>query len=129
MQRQVSKLNSAMRAVLILYVLGLTLVTFALVSNFASMLFPTTYPYCFSAANVGLSVSAGLFVLLGSVVTTVAGGVATDALSDLGDVIGIRVIRGIAFLKLTWCAFGVIVVAASYWVGIFHIARHRRISR
>lgn len=116
-------LNSILHAILILYVIGVAFTTLAVVFNIASMLFPTMYPYPIITTNTCLAVSAALFVFLGSVVTTVAAGLASDA---VGNVVGIRVVRGLEFLNLTWGAFGVTTVAAVYWVWTLAVARCER---
>lgn len=116
-------LNSILHAVLILYVVGVTFTTLAVVFNIVSMLFPTIYPYRIITANACLSVSAALFVLLGSIVTTIATVLTSDALDD---VVGIRVVRGLEFLNMTWGAFGITTVATLYWVRTLMVARRGR---
>lgn len=123
LETRISMLNSILHAVLILYVVGVTFTTLAVVFNIVSMLFPTIYPYRIITANACLSVSAALFVLLGSIVTTIATVLTSDALDD---VVGIRVVRGLEFLNMTWGAFGITTVATLYWVRTLMVARRGR---
>ena len=53
---------------------------------------------------------------MGSAATTVAGIITAAALGDLGEIVGIRIVRGLEFVSITWAAFGVVAVAATYWM-------------
>lgn len=67
-------------------------------------------------ANAALSSSAALFLFMGSAATTVAGVLTAGALGDLGEIVGIRIVKGEEFVSITWAAFGVVAVAAGYWM-------------
>lgn len=115
-QRQISKLNSVLRALLILYAISTTFAGLALLTNVASLAVPHIRPYEVTMANAALSSSAALFLFMGSAATTVAGSLTAGALGDLGEIVGIRIVKGNEFVSITWAAFGVVAVAAAYWM-------------
>lgn len=122
-QRQVSKLNSVLHAVLILYAISVTLTGLALFTNIASLFFPNSRPYEVTMANAALSSCASVFLFFGSAATTVAGVLTAGALGDLGEIVGIRIVRGLEFVSITWAAFGVVAAAATYWTWALWKAR------
>lgn len=125
-QRQVSKLNSVLHAVLVFYAISVTLAGLAFFTNIAALFLPDTRPYEVTMANAALSSGASLFLLLGSSAMTVAGVLTAEALGDLGEIVGIKITRGIGFVSITWAAFGVIAAAATYWGWKFLTARKER---
>ena len=66
--------------------------------------------------NVGSSGAAFFFLMLASIVTTVASTKATKVINDKGKPLNINAARGDNFISLTWATTALMIVATSAWV-------------
>lgn len=121
-QRQVSKLNSALHAVFVFYVLAVALSGAAVICNAVILFLPAFTPILI-IANAVLAGLASINIGLGSTITTVMGGLVAETITDLGEFVGVTAVQGTQFLALTWVAFGVVTVAAAYWANEFRKVR------
>ncbi|CAI4214826.1 unnamed protein product [Parascedosporium putredinis] len=121
-QRQVSKLNSALHAVFVFYVLAVALAGAAVICNAVILFLPAFTPILI-IANAVLAGLASVNIGLGSTITTVMGGLVAETITDLGEFVGVTAVQGTQFLALTWVAFGVVTVAAAYWANEFRKVR------
>lgn len=69
---------------------------------------------------------AAMSAMLSSITTTIAITTLSDALRDLGELIGVRVVQGWQFLAITWSMFGVVLLAWVYWTVVYWTERRER---
>ncbi|PKS07286.1 hypothetical protein jhhlp_005888 [Lomentospora prolificans] len=121
-QRQIARLNSALHAVFVFYVLAVALSGAAVLCNGVILFLPTFAPLLI-IANAVLAGLACVNIGLASAITTIASGMAAETITDLGEFVGVTAAQGTQFLVLTWVAFGIVTVAAGYWGNEFRKVR------
>lgn len=100
----------------------------ALVTNIFAVVCPRIYPYRVTLATSALANFAAGSAFVGSIATTIGVATISEALGDLGELVGVRAVKGWQFLAITWSMFGVVFIAAAYWTWMFLSARRQRMG-
>lgn len=75
--------------------------------------------------NMGSTWAAFFFLMLASIITTVASTKAANVINDKGKPLNINAARGNRFISLTWAAVALLIVAGCCWIGEFIIGRRK----
>ena len=125
-QDALDKLNAALTALFIFYVLALAFSAFSLLGG----LWATAKPEArrVNGVNLLLATLAMVCLAVSSIAVTVGVTMGVDEINDAGRDIGVNVSRGNKFLAVTWAAMGVMLLASVFWLVRFCLQR-RKFSR
>lgn len=118
-ERQLQRLYKVVIALIVFYAATIGFTVLAFFTNIAAIFFTQTYPYRFMRAIAWMCILATSSALIGSVTATIVIITVSEALGDLGELIGVRVVRGWQFLAITWSMFGVVFIASTYWALVY----------
>lgn len=108
------KVNKALLAIFILYVLGIGFSGLAILGSLAAIFLSSSKGV--TIVNFIFAILAAVVLFAGSLVTTIGAREGTKQINDLGDDIGLSADVGTKFMIISWVAFAVMAAAAVYWV-------------
>ncbi|TEA12961.1 SUR7 family protein pun1 [Colletotrichum sidae] len=118
------KVNKALLAIFVLYVLGIAFSGLAILGSLAA--FFLGFKKLMTVTNFVFAFLAALVLFAGSLVTTIGAKEGAKQINDLGDDVRISADVGQKFMIISWVAFAVMAAAAVYWVTQFCVDRRSR---
>ncbi|TDZ47212.1 SUR7 family protein pun1 [Colletotrichum trifolii] len=118
------KVNKALLAIFVLYVLGIAFSGLAILGSLAA--FFLGFKKRMTVTNFVFAFLAALVLFAGSLVTTIGAKEGAKQINDLGDDVRISADVGQKFMIISWVAFAVMAAAAVYWVTQFCVDRRSR---
>ncbi|KAL0933171.1 sur7 protein [Colletotrichum truncatum] len=118
------KVNKALLAIFVLYVLGIGFSGLAILGSLAS--FFLGFKKRMTITNFVFAFLAALVLFAGSLVTTIGAREGVKQINDVGENIGLSAETGQKFMIISWVAFAVMAAAAVYWVTQFCVERRSR---
>ena len=115
LQNELDKIPALFMALAVFFIIGAGAAGVAMLSSIAGLVTYSKAPRFTVLNNVGWAGLSALALFVASMVVTVGGKKAADAINEYGDDIGLQASRGSKFVALTWTAFAAIFVAACYW--------------
>lgn len=126
LQDKLDDLPKLFQALAIMYILGVAFSGLAILAAAAALFIIPSGGRKIPLANFLIAALAMLFLLVGSLLTTVGVKKVKDEIQKRGgDEIGLEVQLGNKFEALTWAAFALMALATFYWV-YETVAAHRR---
>lgn len=126
LQDKLDDLPKLFEALAIMYILGVAFSGLAILGAAAALFIIPSGGWKIPLANFVIAALAMLFLLVGSLLTTVGVKKVRDEIKKRGgDEIGLEVQLGTKFEALTWAAFALMALATFYWV-YETVAAHRR---
>lgn len=117
LQDEFDKIPRLLMALAVVYILAVGFTALSFLGSVAALpLIDGAKARLVVVANLGAAGLAAFLLLVGSLTTTVGARSAAHKIDDLGEDIGLRATAGAKFLGLTWATFGLMAVAAAYWV-------------
>ncbi|KAJ0305180.1 hypothetical protein COL5a_010217 [Colletotrichum fioriniae] len=122
------KVNKALLAIFVLYVMGIGFSGLAILGSLAA--FFLGFKKRMTLTNFAFAFLAALVLFAGSLVTTIGAKDGAKQITDIGEDVGISAKVGQKFMIISWVAFAVMFAASVYWVTQFCAERRsRRTSR
>ncbi|TDZ22761.1 SUR7 family protein pun1 [Colletotrichum orbiculare MAFF 240422] len=118
------KVNKALLAIFVLYVLGIAFSGLAILGSLAA--FFLGFKKLMTVTNFVFAFLAALVLFAGSLVTTIGAKEGAKQINDLGEDVRISADVGQKFMIISWVAFAVMAAAAVYWVTQFCVDRRSR---
>lgn len=111
-------LPAVFEALTALYILSAAFTGLAVLGALAALfLLPRHAPRRISLANLALALPAAIFLLVGSLIYTIGAAEIVKKIQEMGaDDVGLKVEVGTKFEALSWAAFGLMAIAAGYWL-------------
>jgi hypothetical protein len=113
-------INPFAKAAAVLCSIGVTLTWLALLLSIPYLFRSAVVVSRFFAplvwANLGLTVGALFFLLLGAFVASIGAVASRDRVNDLGEDAGVGAVMGTRWVTLAWAAFAVLLVVLVTWV-------------
>lgn len=91
-------------------------IAFSFISLLASCAAFAAFRRAVTLANFVIAALAAAAYMIGSIITTVGGTMAENAINEYGNKVGVMATRGQKFLAFTWACFGVMAASCIYWV-------------
>lgn len=129
LQDKLDDLPKLFQALAIMYILGVAFSGLAILGSAAGLFIIPSGGRKIPLVNFLFAALAMLFLLVGSLLTTIGGKKVKDEIQKRGgDDIGLEVELGNKFVALTWAAFALMALATFYWI-YETITAHRSRSR
>ncbi|KAK2601486.1 hypothetical protein N8I77_010934 [Diaporthe amygdali] len=129
LQDQLNNLPKLFEALAIMYILGVAFSGLAILTAAAALFIIPSGGRKIPLLNFLIAALAMLFLLVGSLLTTVGGKKAKDEIQKRGgEDIGLDMELGTKFQALSWAAFALMALATFYWIyetGAVHRSRRR----
>ncbi|KAH0433235.1 SUR7 protein [Colletotrichum camelliae] len=115
------KVNKALLAIFVLYVLGIGFSGLAILGSFAAFFLGPAKRV--TIPNFTFAILAAIVLFAGSLVTTIGAKKGAEQLNDVGEDVGLSAEAGQNFMIISWVAFAVMAASAVYWVSQCCVAR------
>lgn len=126
-QDALDKLNAALTALFIFYVLALAFSALSLLGGLWAAAKPEARRV--NGVNLLLVTLAVVCLAVSSIAVTVGVTMGVDEINDAGRSVGVNVSRGNKFLAVTWAAMGVMLLASVFWLVRFCVQRRKLSAR
>jgi len=115
LQNELDKIPALFTTLAVFFIIGAGCAGVAMLSSAAGLVTYSKSPRFTVLNNVGWAGLSALALFVGSMVVTIGGKKAADAVNEYGDDVGLVASRGSKFLAIAWTAFAAMAVAACYW--------------
>ncbi|KDN66544.1 putative SUR7 protein [Colletotrichum sublineola] len=120
-EETMDKVNKALLAIWVLYVLGIAFSGLAILGSLAA--FFLGFKKRMTLTNFLFAILSALVLFAGSLVTTIGAKEGAKQITDVGEEIGISAEAGQKFMIISWVAFATMFAAAIYWITQFCLER------
>ena len=115
LQHEFDKIPALFLALAIFFIIGAGAAGVSMLSSLAGLITYSRSPRLTALNNVCWAGLSALALFVGSMIVTIGGKKAADAINEFGDDIGLVATRGSKFISISWASFAAMFVAACYW--------------
>jgi len=127
LQHEFDKIPGLFLALAIFFIIGAGAAGVSMLSSIAGLVTYSRSPRLTALNNVCWAGLSALALFVGSMIVTIGGKKAADAINEFGDDIGLVATRGSKFISISWASFAAMFVAACYWTyELFAVIKARR---
>jgi len=113
-QEGLNKLNIALDATFVLYIIGIAASGLAILASLLALLLASSRIISFG--NWGIASIAATCLIIASVMVTIIQSEVTKLINKYGNQVGVYAYRGGKYLAITWVAAVVMLLAGTWWV-------------
>ncbi|ROV93503.1 hypothetical protein VSDG_06807 [Cytospora chrysosperma] len=124
-QEKLDDIPKVIKAIVSMYIIAALCIGLTFFTSIGAVLLIPKSGKIIVLANLGLAGLAVLFLLIGNLITTVGSNKVVEAVTSLGNGIGLYAQQGGKFIAITWATFALMLLSVFYWAYEFFAQKKR----
>lgn len=124
-QEKLDDIPKVIKAIVSMYIIAALFIGLTFFASIGAVLLIPKSGKIIVLANLGLAGLAVLFLLIGNLITTVGSNKVVEAVTSMGNGIGLYAQQGGKFIAMTWATFALMLLSVFYWAYEFFAQKKR----